>query len=173
MGALRTFWRSGLIGKIVIIGAGSMALFGVCCVVLAAVSLAVPWPTAAPTATPEPTPRLPPPIPPLPPPTFNACQEDPNPDAAPNYPVLIVAIDKRAETVMLKNVGPDSIDLTGWHMCSIKSSQEHPLVGILAPGAELPFPGPAGNIWANADNNNGSLYNAQGQLVSYWYDPDR
>jgi hypothetical protein len=173
MGALRTFWRSGLIGKIVIIGAGSMALFGVCCVVLAAVSLAVPWPIEQPTATPEPTPRLPPPIPPLPPPTFNACQEDLNPDAAPNNPVLIVVINKRAETVMLKNVGPDPVDLTGWHMCSIKGNQEHPISGTLAPYEQKSFPGSAGDIWANADNNNGSLYNAQGQLVSYWYDPDR
>jgi hypothetical protein len=74
---------------------------------------------------------------------------------------------------MLKNVGSDTVDLTGWHMCSIKGNQEHPIFGILASGAELPFPGSTGNIWANGDNNNGSLYNAQGQLVSYWYDPDR
>src|SRR5262245_3723081 len=37
----------------------------------------------------------------LPPPTYNNCQADPNPSAAPNYPVRIVAIDKSAETVTL------------------------------------------------------------------------
>ncbi len=146
-----------------------------CLIIVALLAGCSSVPTLAPIATPteEPTPRLPPPIPPLPPPTFNACQEDPNPDVAPNYPVLIAAIDKDTGTVMLKNVGPDAVDLTGWHMCSIKGNQEHPIFGMLAPGADHPFPGPAGNIWANSDNNNGSLYNAQGQLVSYWYDPDR
>ncbi len=119
------------------------------------------------TTAPEPTPRLPPPIPPLPPPTFNACQEDPNPDAAPNYPVLIAAIDNDAEIVTLKNVGPDPVDLAGWHMCSINGNQEHPISGTLAPGEEKSFPGSAGDIWDNSDPDNGSLYNAQGQLVSY------
>lgn len=114
-------------------------------------------PTLAPPAEPKP----------LPAPSFNACQPDPNPDAAPNYPVQIVAIDKGAETVTLKNVSPDPIDLTGWHMCSIKGNQEHPIGGTLAPGAQQAFPGPAGNIWSNSDPDDGALYNAQGQLVSY------
>jgi hypothetical protein len=122
------------------------------------------------TATPESTPRLPPPIPPLPPPTFNACQEDPNPDAAPNHPVLIAAVDKDAETVTLENVSPDPVELAGWHMCSIKGNQEHPISGTLAPGEQKSFPGLAGDIWSDSDPDNGSLYNAQGQLVSYWYD---
>jgi hypothetical protein len=173
MQGIRNFWRSGLIGKIVIIGTGSMALFGVCCVALVAFSLPVPWPIAAPTATPEPTPRLPPPIQPLPPPTFNTCQEDPNPDAAPNYPVYIVGINNGTDVVTLKNVSPDEVDLTGWHMCSIKDNQEHPISGTLAPYEQKSFPGSAEDIWANSDNDNGSLYNAQGQLVSYWHDPNR
>ncbi|MBK9713360.1 MAG: hypothetical protein IPO81_18950 [Kouleothrix sp.] len=107
---------------------------------------------------------------PLPAPTFNACQPDPNPDAAPNYPVQIVAIDKRAETVTLKNVSPEPIALDGWHMCSIKGNQEHPVGGPLAPGEQKVFDGPTGNIWANGDRDDGALYNAQGQLVSYWQD---
>ena len=125
-------------------------------------------PTQVPTEAP--TPRLPPPIPPLPPPTFNACQEEPNPDAAPNHPVLIAAIDKDAETVTLKNVSPDPVDLTGWHMCSIRENQEHPISGSLAPGEQKDFPGPAASIWSTSEQDNGSLYNAQGQLVSYWRD---
>ena len=107
---------------------------------------------------------------PLPAPTFRACQPDPNPDAAPDYPVRIVAIDKRAETVTLKNVSPDAIALDGWHMCSIKGNQEHPVGGTLAAGEQRTFDGPPGNIWANGDKDDGALYNAQGQLVSYWRD---
>ena len=42
-----------------------------------------------PQPTPEPEP--------LPPPSFNACQPDPNPAAAPNYPVQIVMVDKGRE----------------------------------------------------------------------------
>jgi hypothetical protein len=107
---------------------------------------------------------------PLPPPTFNACQADPNPDAAPNYPVQIVAIDKRAETVTLKNVSDQAVNLDGWHMCSIKGNQEHPVAGPLAPGEQKTFNGPPGNIWSNSDQDDGSLYNTSGQLVSYWHD---
>jgi hypothetical protein len=112
----------------------------------------------------SPTPR------PLPAPSFNNCQADPNAGAAPNYPVQITAIDKGAETVMLKNVSPDPVDLAGWHMCSIKGNQEHPIGGTLAPGQVQSFPGPTGNIWSNSDKDDGALYNAQGQLVSYWND---
>jgi hypothetical protein len=116
--------------------------------------------------TPPPTPAPPAPRP-LPAPSFNNCQEDPNADVAPNYPVQIARIDKGAETVTLKNVSPDSVDLTGWRMCSIKGNQEHPISGALAPGEERTFPGPTGNIWSNSDRDDGALYNQNGQLVSY------
>jgi len=105
---------------------------------------------------------------PLPPATFNACQPDPNPDAAPNYPVVIVGVNKGTEVVTLKNVSPDAISLDGWHMCSIKGNQEHPISGPLAPGEQKDFPGPAGNIWSNSESDPGALYNDKGQLVSYW-----
>ena len=143
-----------------------------CLIIVALLAGCSSVPTLAPIATPteEPTPRLPPPIPPLPEPTFNACQEDPNPDAAPNHPVLIAAIDKDTGTVTLENVSPDPVDLAGWHMCSVKGNLEHPISGTLAPGEQKSFPDPAGNIWSKSDTDNGSLYNAQGQLVSYWQD---
>jgi hypothetical protein len=115
---------------------------------------------------------LPPPQPrPLPPPSFNACQDDPNRDAAPNYPVQIVTVDKDKEVVILKNVSDAAIDLGGWHMCSIRGNQEHPISGTLAPGEQKPFPGPEGSVWSDNDDDNGALYNPQGQLVSYWKDP--
>jgi hypothetical protein len=61
------------------------------------------------------------------PPSYNNCQDDPNPSAAPNYPVRIANIDKVAETITLQNVtAADAIDLTGWQMCSITGNQHHP-----------------------------------------------
>jgi hypothetical protein len=124
-------------------------------------------PTETPEPTPEPTPALPPPIQPLPPPSFNNCQADPNAAVAPNYPVYIVQIDESAETVTLKNVSPEDVDLTGWRMCSISGNQEHPISGALAAYEEKVFSGPAGNIWSNSERDDGALYNPDGQLVSY------
>jgi hypothetical protein len=120
-------------------------------------------PTLAPPATPKP----------LPAPSFNACQPDPDPSKAPNYPVQIVGINKAAEVVTLKNVSSDPVNLDGWHMCSIKGNQEHSIGGPLAPGEQRDIGGPMGPIWSNSEQDDGALYNAQGQLVSYWHDPDR
>jgi hypothetical protein len=126
-----------------------------------------PAPAPQPTVEPQPTAT-----PTLPPPSFNNCQADPNPSAAPNYPIRITAIDKVAETVILQNVtASDTVDLTGWTMCSIRGNQEHPLSGTLAPGESRSFPGPDGSIWSNSEDDDGALYDAQGRLVSYWNDP--
>jgi hypothetical protein len=130
----------------------------------------VPLPTATTTATTEPT-IGPTATPTLPPPTFNNCQADPNPNAAPNYPVRITAIDKSAETVTLRNeTTGDTIDVTGWHMCSVTGNQEHPISGSLAPGEERTFPNTGGPIWNNNSSDPGVLYNSTGQLVSYFPD---
>jgi hypothetical protein len=130
----------------------------------------LPEPSMTPTTT---VPSLPQPsaTPVLPPPTLNNCQGDPNPTAAPNYPVRIVDIDKQAETVTLRNVTTgDTIDLSNWTMCSITGNQRHPVGGILGPGQTQVFSGPAGSIWNNSASDPGALYNEQGQLVSYWPD---
>jgi|HigsolmetaAR201D_1030396.scaffolds.fasta_scaffold26361_2 hypothetical protein len=131
-----------------------------------------PSPTTEPTPTKQPSPTVgPTSTPTLPPPTYNECRADPNPAAAPNYPVRIIAINKVAETVTLRNVtSSDTIDLTNWKMCSITGNQRHPISGTLAPGESRTFPGPAGNIWNNTSSDPGALYNSQGQLVSYFPD---
>lgn len=115
--------------------------------------------TAAPTSTPT-----------LPPPSYTNCQADPHPEAAPDYPVRIVNIDKVAEVVTLKNVSLGAIDLAGWNMCSITGNQHHPISGSLAPGQQKDFPNTGGPIWNNASSDPGALYNQSGQLVSYWFD---
>ena len=132
-----------------------------------------PAPTLTPTTAPTPTAtNTPVPVPTntptLPPPTFNNCQADPNPGAAPNYPVRITAIDKAAETVTLQNVSTSAVDLTGWKMCSITGNQNHPISGTLAPGQSVTFPGSGGAIWNNASEDDGALYTPDGRLASYF-----
>ena len=133
---------------------------------------ATPQPPApqppAPPAPPAPQPQ--PPTPPsLPAPSFYACQSDAT--VAPHYPVRIVGINKGSETVVLKNVSPEPVNLDGWRMCSIRGNQEHtPIGGMLAPNEERSFVNAGGQIWSNDQNDPGALYNANGQLVSSWAD---
>jgi DNA/RNA endonuclease G (NUC1) len=101
-------------------------------------------------------------------PVVGDCSSTPNPAAAPNFPVVIVAIDKRAETVTLRNVSGEVVNLDGWKMCSLTGSQEHPVAGALAPGETRSFAGPAGAIWNNSQDDPGALYDAQSRLVSYF-----
>jgi hypothetical protein len=120
---------------------------------------------ATPTPTNTPT---------LPPPSFDNCQEDPDPSSAGNYPVRIVNVYKAAnpEVVRLENVSSSTVNLTGWHMCSITCNQEHDgISGTLAPGQTKDFPHTGSDfIWNNSERDDGALYNAEGQLVSYWID---
>lgn len=103
-------------------------------------------------------------------PSYNNCQDDPNSASAPNYPVKITAINKGDEVVTLQNLSPETVNLDGWIMCSIKGNQQHPIRGSLAPGESKDFPGVGGPIWNNSDIDNGALYDHQGRLISYWND---
>ena len=131
-------------------------------------------PTLAPSPTTTPTVGVAPTATPtLPPPTYNNCQDDPNPSAAPNYPIAIVNINKVTETVTVRNMTTgDTIDLTGWKMCSITGNHHHPLDGSspLGPGSTLSFTNGGGPIWNNTNRDDGALYDPQGRLVSYWFD---
>ena len=72
--------------------------------------------------------------------------------SAPDAPVQIVAINKKAETVTLKNVGSEAVDLMSWVMCSIKGGQQHTIGGTLGTGEEKTFEntGAISGITANA-----------------------
>ena len=134
-----------------------------------------PTDTAVPTATPMTEPTVGPTATPmLPPPSFDGCQEDPNPASAPNFPVAIVIVFKSAnpEVVRLQNRSTAAIDVSGWHLCSINGNQEHTGIGgVLGPGEVRDFPSTgSGFIWNNTERDDGALYNAAGQLVSYWID---
>ncbi len=113
-------------------------------------------------------PPQPPAVPQPPAPSYNNCQADPNRDQAPHYPVKITAINDQAEMVTLQNVSPEPVSLDGWRMCSIRGNQQHPIGGVLAPGESQTFSGPAANIWSNSEDDDGALYNPQGQLISYF-----
>jgi hypothetical protein len=123
-------------------------------------------PTAALTSTPEPTDA----------PSTSPCQGDPDPASAPNAPVRIVEVvkDTTPEIVRLENVSASAVDMTDWNMCSIRDNQEHDDIdGVLAPGEvrDFPYTG-SGAIWDDSRQNDGALYNDEGQLISYWHDSD-
>ncbi len=114
---------------------------------------------------PQPPPHVPPPGP-----GDEGCGFDPGP-VAPEFPVKIVAVNDQSETVTLRNVSGDPVNLDGWRMCSIRGPQEHRGIGgILAPGEQRDFTHEGGNVWRNDGRDPGALYNAQGQLISYWGD---
>ena len=119
-----------------------------------------------------PAPQPPAPQPPSPPPpSFNNCQADPQAGNAPNHPVRIVTIDKGAESVTLRNVSQEPVNLDGWIMCSIRGNQQHMGIGgTLAAGATRAFVHQDGQIWNNFEEDDGALYNPNGQLISYWND---
>jgi hypothetical protein len=123
------------------------------------------------TATPSPSPTLPPA-------SFDNCRDDPNKARASNFPVDIVWVDKNGdgedEVVRLRNVSDETVDLDDWTMCSIAGNQEHTGIGgELEPdeARDFPYTG-SGGIWDDDNVDNGALYNRQGQLVSYWFDPE-
>lgn len=84
-----------------------------------------------------------------------------------------MTVDKAAnpEVVRLQNVSEQNVDVTGWHMCSLNGNQEHTGIGgVLEPGEMKDFSTDTGFIWNNTERDDGALYNADGQLVSYWSD---
>lgn len=138
----------------------------------AAPSTPAPAPST-PTATGTPTSGAATSTPTLPPPSFVSCDTAPNAASAPNYPVKITNINKgtgsTGESVTLQNRSSVSVNITGWIMCSVTGGQRHPgISGTLAPGETKVFPNTGGPIWNNASSDPGALYNAAGQLVSYF-----
>jgi Micrococcal nuclease (thermonuclease) homologs len=97
------------------------------------------------------------------PPSFDGCRTEPNAALAPNAPIAIVSIDKRAETVTLRNVSRETVSLDGWTMCSMRGAQIHQGIGgALAPGETRAFPRLGGrDIWTDNASDPGALYDAR------------
>ena len=92
-------------------------------------------------------------------------------DDAPEFPVTIEDIDDVTETVTLRNLSESPVDVTGWRMCSVTGNQEHVgISGTLQGDESRSFRHTGGAIWNDATEDNGVLYNAEGELVSYWDD---
>ncbi len=130
--------------------------------------------TSVTTSTPSPTMTITPsPSPTLPPRSYRNCQDDPNKASAANFPIRIVTVDKADQEVRLQNVSAETIDITGWTMCSITGADIHRgIEGELEPNETRTFPYTgSGQIWDEDIVDNGALYNINGQLVSYWFDP--
>ncbi len=113
---------------------------------------------------------------PVPTTVYAKCTEDPNAGLAPNAPIVIVGVDKSAtpETVTLKNVSAEPVEVTNWHMCSITADQEHIGIGGIIPvnaTAIFTYTGTDDYIWNNEEKDDGALYDNNGTLISYWVDP--
>ena len=106
---------------------------------------------------------------------YAKCADNPDPAAAPNIPIRIVDILKSAmpEVVVLENVTDNSVDVTNFHMCSIRGDQEHVgIKGVIPPNTTASFTySGSGSIWNNNEQDDGALYSATGDLISYWVDP--
>jgi endonuclease G, mitochondrial len=113
---------------------------------------------------------VPTPTPQLPPASYHNCKPDTNPNAAPNYPLKIVAINKITEVVILRNVSTHSVGLSNWRMCSVTGKQKHKINGTLTAGETRAFPNSGVPIWDDSSSDPGALYNQNGQLVSYYPD---
>lgn len=99
-----------------------------------------------------------------------ATQKSAASSQAPESPVKIINLDKKAESVELENVSDSPVDLTGWKMVSVTGSQEHPIGDVLHPGERKLFTNNGRPIWNDSTRDDGALYDANGKLVSYWQD---
>lgn len=138
-----------------------------------------PTPTRRPTTVPRPTRTIAPTeVPTAIPPT--ATQEPtavptevptveptpvPEPPAA-DGTVVIVNVNKQAETVTLRNDGGTAVNLRGWVLLSITGGQRHPIGGVLQPGETRVFPNDGGQIWNNSKADPAELRDPNGKVVS-------
>lgn len=128
-----------------------------------------PTPLPAPTATTRPT---------LPPATATQPPQPTAPPAPTGPNIRVIAVDKRAEFVDIRNDGDQAQDLSGWILVSVKGNQTCGLGGVLGPGETLRIwamaedSGKGGyncgfgnNIWNNSESDPAELYDAAGQLI--------
>lgn len=89
--------------------------------------------------------------------------------------VIIIAVNKSAEYVDIKNIGSSSVNLNGWTLVSEKGNQRCALDGMLDSGVTLRIwagvsstgfsCGFGSNIWNNSEPDPAVLYDPQGREV--------
>ncbi len=97
--------------------------------------------------------------------------------------VVITALNKKAEYIVIKNTGDNAIDLSGWWILSVKGGQKFTFTKyVLQPGdsvkvgdsktnADVDFHWLDGRgTWNNSEKDPAELYNAAGELVSRYDD---
>jgi len=127
-----------------------------------------PAPRPMPTATPVPPPPAPVP-----------AAATPAPPAPTGVLIRIMAVDRRAEFVDLRNDGGQAQDFSGWVLVSEKGDQRCTLGGVLNPGEMLRIwamaedAGQGGyncgfdsSVWNNSEPDPAALYDNTGQLVA-------
>jgi hypothetical protein len=129
-------------------------------------------PTIAPTLTPvaemTPTPTEAPAID-----SEDICTFPAHKPNAPEEPAQIVSVEKVEEVVTIRNVSSDTLDLSGWTVCSVRGNERHEgIVGVLEPGERADFTHQGtSNIWSNTEPDDAVLYDDEDNLISYWSDP--
>jgi hypothetical protein len=93
--------------------------------------------------------------------------------SAPEDPAQIVRVEKVDEVVTIRNVSGETLDLSGWTVCSVRGNERHEgIVGILEPGESSDFTHQGiNNIWSNTEPDDAVLYDDEDNLISYWSDP--
>ncbi|HYF63775.1 MAG TPA: lamin tail domain-containing protein, partial [Herpetosiphonaceae bacterium] len=88
---------------------------------------------------------------------------------ASNNPIAITNVNKVGETVSIQNVSADTIDLSGWWICSMLGHQLHAVLsGTIAPGQSIIIPSQAGApIWNNTSTDPAALYRRNGVQIGY------
>jgi hypothetical protein len=121
-------------------------------------------PAPQPAPTPSPTPQ------PAPQPGAGGDCPTPPSSSAPNTPIAIIAVDKRAETVTIQNVSGTTVDVSNWTICSVRGNQLHAVLsGPLAPGESRVVTRQANaDIWSNSESDPAVLYDPSNQLISYF-----
>jgi competence protein ComEC len=124
-----------------------------------------PLSTRVPAITPTPRAAVP-----TPPNSAALCYQEVNEHTVLSGPVVITAVDKKAEVVTIRDISGTAIDISGWTICSLLGSQRHAyLEGTLGANETRPIPSQAHRpIWNNRARESAAIYNNAGQLVAYW-----
>jgi len=97
--------------------------------------------------------------------------------------IMIAELDKKAEYIVIKNSGSDSVDITGWRIISVKGNQSFAFpkftlepkstvkVGDSERNLDTDFHWLDGNgTWNNSKSDPAELYNTKGELVDRYED---
>lgn len=99
--------------------------------------------------------------------------------------ITIIALDKKAESIIIQNNSVDTIDLSGWTVVSVKGNQTFvfPTGTTIAKGQSLKLTSGDAfgtgdfdisnfTIWNNSEQDDAELLDTSGNRIDYWTDTD-